>query len=67
MKVKAKIAGYGTKDCEVIIFIAGLWRIFGTPFSIGRNDVKPYKTSKAAKNGAEKTAAALNIKLEWED
>ena len=65
MKFKAKIVGDGSYN--VVIFIAGVWRVFGTPFSLGRGWVKPYRHKKNAMRSAENMADILGITLKWED
>ena len=67
-KVKARVStADGGGEFEAVIYAAGLWRVIGTPHSKAKDMVKPYKTKTAAKRGAEKTAAALGITLEWVD
>lgn len=67
-KVKARTIKNKTVGLlHVLIYTAGRWRLFATPYSPKIGRTKPYNTVKAAKNGAEKTAAALGITLVWED
>ena len=66
-KVKARVASNSPIDNEIAIYVAGLWRIIGTPYSVTQFDVKVFKSRKSAKRGAERVAKALGIKLEWVD
>lgn len=67
-KVKARVVqAHWEDDNEVIVFIAGMWRAFGTPYRQCLDNVQFYSTPKSAKRGAERVAKALGIKLEWED
>lgn len=51
---------------EALIYVSGLWRLFGTPYNVTLDELKPYKEDRIAKRGAEVVAVELGIKLEWE-
>ena len=66
-KVKARIEEPSARGFQVVIFIAGLWRVFGTPYSQGKDILKPYKTKKSAMRAADSIATTMGLTLEWED
>lgn len=50
----------------VVIYITGRWRTIGTPFSPKAGRFMPHTNKTTVKDGAEKIATTLGIKLEWE-
>lgn len=63
---KAKIREIADDEFEILVFIAGLWRCFGTPYKKSKNIVKGFKNKKTVRRAGEKVAAALGVKLTWE-
>lgn len=64
--VKARVHEPSSDEYEVIVFVNGLWRIFGTPCPASTGLVKAFKGKPSAKRSAERMALALGIKLDWE-
>jgi hypothetical protein len=63
-KFKARLVG-SRGNLNAAIFIGGVWRIFATPYSLGREEVKPFKHVANAKRAANSMAKELDIKLDW--
>ena len=66
MTARAKIITVPEGEFETVVLIAGLWRVFGTPYSLANETVKPFKLKKSAKQSAEKIADEFGITLKWE-
>jgi hypothetical protein len=64
---KAKVIDISEQgEWEVVVFIAGLWRVFGTPYAVGKDRLKFFAEKKTAKRSAEKMAKAMGLILDWE-
>lgn len=65
--IKAKIREIAEGEYEILIFVSGLWRSFGTPYKSARNIIQGFSNKKTVKRAGNKIAAALGIKLIWEE
>lgn len=64
-KVKAKLIEVVT-GWRPVIYVAGRWRSFATPYSPKGDGFVPHMKKQNARHAADSMAVSLGFKLEWE-